>query len=242
MKLEFLSLHWAVTHKFRQYLYGSTFVIKTDSHPLSRILKSRQTAADMNKLSELSDFNFTIEYRTGISNKAADALSRNPEEDTSNSDIEEDNHTVNTQHELLRIVDDLQHTLNLPSMLITAMDGHVQTKSVVAAIEEVQISSVPDLSPEHLLTLQMDDPIISKMVQCVTQCKKPTRYELRMETPQFRKLSAKWKQLVLTDGLLYRNTIINGLPTKVLVLPQSIRSIILRQLHDFSGHQGVERT
>ena len=100
-------------------------------------------------------------------------------------------------------------------MLITAMDGHVQTKSVVAAIEEVQISSVPDLSPEHLLTLQMDDPIISKMVQCVTQCKKPTRYELRMETPQFRKLSAKWKQLVLTDGLLYRNTIINGLPTKV---------------------------
>ena len=242
MKLEFLSLHWAVTHKFRQYLYGSTFVIKTDSHPLSRILKSRQTAADMSKLSELSDFNFTIEYRTGISNKAADALSRNPEEDTSNSDIEEDNHTVNTQHELLRIVDDLQHTLSLPSMLITAMDGHVQTKSVVAAIEEVQISSVPDLSPEHLLTLQMDDPIISKMVQCVTQCKKPTRYELRMETPQFRKLSAKWKQLVLTDGLLYRNTIINGLPTKVLVLPQSIRSIILRQLHDFSGHQGVERT
>ena len=144
----------------------------------------------MSKLSELSDSNFTIEYRTGISNKAADALSRNPEEDTSNSDIE-DNHTFNTQHELLRIVDDLQHTLSLPSMLITAMDGHVQTKSVVAAIEEVQINSVPDLSPEHLFTLQMDDPIISKMVQFVTQCKKPTRHELRMETPQFRKLSAK---------------------------------------------------
>ena len=54
MKLEFLSLHWAVTQKFRKYLYGSTFVIKTDSHPLRRILKSRQTAADMSILSEES--------------------------------------------------------------------------------------------------------------------------------------------------------------------------------------------
>ena len=98
----------------------------------------------------LSDFNFTI-YRTGISNTAADALSQNPEEDTSNSDIEEDNHTVKTQHELLRIVG-LLHTLSLPSMLITAMDRHVQTKSVFAAIEEVQICSFHDLTPEHLLT------------------------------------------------------------------------------------------
>ena len=37
MKLEFLVLHWAVTKKFRDYLYGAQFVIKTDNNPLSRI-------------------------------------------------------------------------------------------------------------------------------------------------------------------------------------------------------------
>ena len=50
MKIEFLALHWAVTHKFREYLYGSNFTILTDSHPRSRILKAKQTAANTSKV------------------------------------------------------------------------------------------------------------------------------------------------------------------------------------------------
>ena len=54
MKLEFMALHWAVTKKFRDYLYGAQFVNKTDNNPLSRILSSKNTAADMEKLADLS--------------------------------------------------------------------------------------------------------------------------------------------------------------------------------------------
>ena len=46
MKLEFLALHWAVTYTFWDYLYDSQFIVLTDSHPLSRILKAKTADAD----------------------------------------------------------------------------------------------------------------------------------------------------------------------------------------------------
>ena len=45
MKLEFQALHLAVTQKFKDYLYGSRAIIKTDNHPLSRIRVAKKTAA-----------------------------------------------------------------------------------------------------------------------------------------------------------------------------------------------------
>jgi len=69
MKLEFLGLHWAVTQVFREYLYGSKFKILTDNHPLSSIMKSKQTVAD---LSKLADPSFEVEYHPVRSNAAAE--------------------------------------------------------------------------------------------------------------------------------------------------------------------------
>ncbi|KYO29203.1 hypothetical protein Y1Q_0009972 [Alligator mississippiensis] len=39
-KLEFLALKWAVTEKFRDHLYGTTFQVWTDNNPLTYILTS----------------------------------------------------------------------------------------------------------------------------------------------------------------------------------------------------------
>ena len=46
----------------------------------------------------------------------------------------------------------------------------------------------------------------------------------------------------LVDGVLYRNTTLNNVQTRQLVLPLHFRSIILKQLHDDLGHQGRDRT
>ena len=73
MKLEFLCLHWAVTKKFRDYLYGtsSPFLVKTDSHPLSRILTTKHTAADMSKLADFLVILSTVRKSMFLSMKPA---------------------------------------------------------------------------------------------------------------------------------------------------------------------------
>lgn len=79
-KLEFLALKWAVTEKFRDYLYYSTsFTVYTDNNPLTYILSSPKLSAVGHRwVAELADFNFNIKYRPGKSNSDADVLSRLP--------------------------------------------------------------------------------------------------------------------------------------------------------------------
>lgn len=78
-KLEFLALKWAVTEKFCDYLYGSSFKVITDSNPLTYVLTSAKLDATSYRwLSSLSTFSFTLQYRPGKCNLDADALSRRP--------------------------------------------------------------------------------------------------------------------------------------------------------------------
>ena len=79
MKLEFLALKWAVTEKFREYLLGHHFTVYTDNNPLSYVQTTAKLAAvEQRWASQLAQFNFSIKYRPGPSNKNADALSRLP--------------------------------------------------------------------------------------------------------------------------------------------------------------------
>ncbi|CAB4040665.1 Hypothetical predicted protein, partial [Paramuricea clavata] len=62
---EFLALKWAVTEKFRSYLYGRKFHVITDSNPLTYLLTSAKlSATDHRWLASLSTYDFTISYRT----------------------------------------------------------------------------------------------------------------------------------------------------------------------------------
>ena len=79
-KLEFLALKWAVTEKFRDYLYYSTsFTVYTGNNLLTYILLSAKLSAVGHRwMAELADFNFNIKYRPGKYNINADVLSRLP--------------------------------------------------------------------------------------------------------------------------------------------------------------------
>ena len=78
-KLELLTLKWAVTEKFRDYLLGSKFTVYTDNNPLAYIQTSKLDESQIHWLSELALFDFNIIYRSGKTNQAADALSMCPE-------------------------------------------------------------------------------------------------------------------------------------------------------------------
>lgn len=69
MKFEFLALKWAMTEKFREYLLGQRCVVFTDNNPLSYLQTAKLGA-------QLAVFDFEVKYRSGRSNRKADALSR----------------------------------------------------------------------------------------------------------------------------------------------------------------------
>ena len=77
-KLEFLALKWAITDKFRDYLfYAPSFVVFTDNNPLTYVMSSAKLNATGHRwVAELADYNLTIKYRRGKSNVNADILSR----------------------------------------------------------------------------------------------------------------------------------------------------------------------
>ena len=73
---ELLALVTAV-HKWRPYLLGRPFIIKTDQQSLKYLLEQRiATPAQQKWLTKLLGYLFVVEYKKGIENKVANALSR----------------------------------------------------------------------------------------------------------------------------------------------------------------------
>jgi RNase H-like domain found in reverse transcriptase/Reverse transcriptase (RNA-dependent DNA polymerase)/Integrase zinc binding domain/Integrase core domain/gag-polyprotein putative aspartyl protease len=74
--LESQAATWAVDH-FHTYLYGNKFDLITDHRPMEKMSLIHHKT--LNRLKQLqSEYNFTVTYRPGTENQAADALSRNP--------------------------------------------------------------------------------------------------------------------------------------------------------------------
>lgn len=67
----------AAVKKWRQYILGHCFVILTDHRSLKELMaQAVQTPEQQVYPARLMGFNYTIHYRAGKANLAADALSR----------------------------------------------------------------------------------------------------------------------------------------------------------------------
>ena len=76
MKLEILALKWAMTEKFREYLLGHRWIVYTDINPLSHLATAKLGTTEQRWAAQLASFDFEVKYRSGRSNRNADALSR----------------------------------------------------------------------------------------------------------------------------------------------------------------------
>ena len=78
-KLEFLALYWAVTKKFKDYLYGQRFIVTTDHNPLVYVFTTPNLDATGHRwMADLATFDFDIKYKPGSTNQDADASTRQP--------------------------------------------------------------------------------------------------------------------------------------------------------------------
>ena len=87
---ECLALVWAC-QILRPYLEGISFIARTDHEVLKWLVSLTDTSGRLARWRlRLSEFTFTVEYKRGKENVAADALSRLPTTGLSNVDVEED--------------------------------------------------------------------------------------------------------------------------------------------------------
>ena len=79
-KLEFLALKWAICEKFHDYLNGFKFKVVTDNNTLTYVFTTAKLDATGQRwVAALSDYDFSIMYRSGKKNADANGLSRIPE-------------------------------------------------------------------------------------------------------------------------------------------------------------------
>ena len=71
---------------------------------------------------------------------------------------------------------------------------------------------------------------------------KPQNFDRKSDSSEVLKYFREWNKLSLSNSILYRSTVLNGVATKQLVLPARFHSIVLQHLHDDFGHQGRDRT
>ena len=72
-------MKWAITEKFHDYLYGNTFIVRTDNNQLTYVSSSAKLDATGHRwLAALGNYNFKAVYKPGRQNSDADGLSRRP--------------------------------------------------------------------------------------------------------------------------------------------------------------------
>ena len=233
MKLELVCMKWAITEKVREYLLGGKFTVYTDNNPLSHFKTAKLGATEMRWAAQLAQFDFEIKFRSGRSNRNADALSRKRVHEDSLST--ESTSTVNVLSE--EILADVVDSTTLKDVQSISTEGQGSEDSSIATT-----SMFPEYTKEGLAKLQAEDNSISRVLAWMANGHKPTFRLIGKEPPVARKLLHKWDKLLIKDGVLYKKCQDVEGEYLQLVLPESMKQQVLDSLHNFSGHQGIERT
>ncbi len=208
MKLELLALKWAVTEKFRDYLLGSRFIVYTDNNPLSYLQTAKLGATEMRWASQLAQFNFEVKFRSGKSNRNADALSRKPIPKV---------RTVTCHSETA-----VQSIVCSSPLMDLSKEISVTPTSVNAIHAESRIdatSTLPGYETAEIASLQQNDSLISRVIYWLRSFTKPTTVQLKQENKDVRKLLKQRDKLKFEEDILYRTIEMEtGLLTQ-LVLP-----------------------
>lgn len=221
--MEFLALKWAITEKFKDYLYGHKFSVLTDNNPLTYVLTTAQLDATGHRwVAALAAFNFDIHYRPGKRNADADALSRHP--------TITDNVCKVPQDSVQAVCS--AHIITFPL---------IESLPVSASLIEHPEVSIPDLTSIDIKRAQCQDPNLLFWIDVVEEGRKPRKEEIHKSYFNTVMLQ-NYHRLLLKDGILYREIKYEDEVKHQLIVPNNIVEDVLYFSHNLLGHQGRDRT
>lgn len=222
-KMEFLALKWAITEKFKDYLYGHKFSVLTDNNPLTYVLTTAQLDATGHRwVAALAAFDFDIHYRPGKRNADADALSRHP--------TITDNVCKVPQDSVQAVCS--AHIITFPL---------IESLPVSASLIEHPEVSIPDLTSIDIKRAQCQDPNLLFWINVVEEGRKPRKEEIHKSYFNTVMLQ-NYHRLLLKDGILYREIKYEDEVKHQLIVPNNIVEDVLYFSHNLLGHQGRDRT
>ena len=206
------------TKKFKHFLWGTDFTLRTDHSSLKWLLNFKDAEGMIGRwLAHLSEYGLEhsqIQHRAGAKHINADALSRRPVRNCHNSECSDCG-----EHE-----------------------------AVVAGVRvpfDGDMMNLLDWTTESVREFQVSDPTLGRLLKLVPTGICPNRPKVSLECIEMRRLLAQWSELEVKDGVLCRWKY-NASNQKVrqIVVPSVLRRDIMYFCHGHqtSGHFGKRRS
>ena len=207
---------------FRQYLYGREVKIRTDHASLRWLINFKNPEGQMARwLEQLSEYQITIEHRSGRKHANADGLSRMQCKQCGRKEGEMDTGI-------------LTHYLVTPEK--DDVDGFVRG-----------IASQPSLSLDSLREAQLSDEDFRWMMSGKeNDDPRPEWSSVAMKSSAVKTYWAQWDQIETHEGVLFRRweTDDGRIVRRQILLPEKIRKEAVMEMHGnpLGGHLGVRKT
>jgi hypothetical protein len=232
------------TEYYRCYLLGHEFAVRTDHQALKWMFSLKHPKHRIARWIEaLSEFDFTIEYRSGNKHGNADSMSRCPNPWTCECK-DFSNLRCGPCKKCLKKNDEMSGVLFKSSKARSELPEKEEQEARVSKGD--LRSAWPLKTPiEDVKTKQQEDGTIQPVVKWKESGTRPEGAEVQSASPATRHYLLNWDSLVVQDGVLYRSFHRkDGTVHLQLIIPKSIRDDVLHQMHDaiLSGHLGNKKT
>ena len=248
-KQEFLTLKWAITEQFHEYLspYGKNrneSVVHTDNNLLTYIFSlANLDAAGQRWVAHLTSYNFSLEYQKSKDNTVADFLSlmneRLPEEE-----VQEYLNKIlypGVKAVLDNTIMPIKERAEQGVRLTPDCPGDCQEEMIGARPTRLATTNVTDWKQE-----QKEDPVlyqVAKHLRAPRETFKAALHKVLDKKATAAYVKAK-EQLLIKNGLLYRKTQ-QGQTDKIVfqfVVPQRHWGTTLDGRYQEAAHQGQRRS
>jgi len=250
--------------RFRQYLLGRHFTIRTDHAALSWLRRTPKPMPQLARcLTYIEQFDYEVLHRPGTKHGNADELSRRPvEEDDDDEDRDcrcifadlSDDDLVNIEEDDLSSSSDDSVCGFLPVLGVIKEESEVEDSDTCCQTIVRTILGTADKEDstetqlQMLIRAQRQDPELGDVVRMrIDKEDRPSAEKLQTETELTKRVVLRWETLEVYNGLVYRRkkNIKDGESDCLqLLLPRSHVQKMLIECHGetMSGHFGLQKT